>query len=152
MRDAFETVSVGVIRYLSSQAAPVPVPAQPAFSNFDFSALFSTPGVDMSAGQAIATSDTGPTGFQTSSRQSLEEATFDEVPVDAQSSARSPDATLDNDVTMTVPNAVNAIDRFFSNPFIELGAISDLDLTVEPNVRSSATAKRTAILDQAFRS
>jgi hypothetical protein len=53
---------------------------------------------------------------------------------------------------MTVPNAVNAIDRFFSNPFIELGAINDLEMTLEPSMRSSATAKRTAILDQAFRS
>jgi len=152
MRDAFETVSVGVIRYLSSQAAPAP--AQPAFSNFDFSALFSTPGGEFNAVENTAATSQSAAMSQTFSTSTVQgfEAANEGRQVESQAEAPSLRSPGDQGPTMSVPNAVNAIDRFFSNPFIELGAINDLDLTHEPSMRSSATAKRTAILDQAFRS
>lgn len=151
MRDAFETVSVGVIRYLSSQAAPAP--AQPAFSNFDFSALFSTPGGEFNAVENTAATSQSAAMSQTFSTSTVQgfEAAKEGRQTESQAEAPPLRSPGDQGPTMSVPNAVNAIDRFFSNPFIELGAINDLDLTHEPSMRSSATAKRTAILDQAFR-
>jgi len=152
MRDAFETVSVGVIRYLSSQAAPAPT--QPPFSNFDFSALFSTPGVEASNGGSTVVPEQTVAGPQSLGSSHLQpfEAAFEDERLGPQADASPPSSPAAHGPTMTVPNAVNAIDRFFSNPFIELGAINDLEMTLEPSMRSSATAKRTAILDQAFRS
>ena len=138
MRDAFETVSVGVIRYLSNQSLPVVTQEQDAFANFDFSSLFPLPATTVEQGSE----EHGDVDLGVADLSDVELGVAvpnDVEPDDADpSEADSDERSKDSQPGMSVPVAMHAIDKFFSNPFLELGAVGNLDFNLETCIRPIA--------------